>query len=806
MSQLKLAQTLGVNRQTIVAWELSKNPPKDRTRVLELARILDLDDREANILLAAAFLDPLPLWYVPYHRNPMFTGREEILVELHHMLVPGRTTAVTQSQAISGLGGIGKTQTALEYAYRYRHSYSSVFWLQADSREIISLAYVQLAQELGLSERNETDQIHIIGAVKRWLKSKTHWLLILDNVQDLSMIKEFLPPGHQGYVLLTTRIQVTEPFAYARELGIMTEQEGTLFLLRRTKVLDLETSLNQATVEQYVAAARIWEVMNGLPLALDQAGAYILETGCSFSRYLDLYHQRYDELLKRRGKPIFDHPESAYNTILLSFERVEEASPIAANLMKLCTFLYPDVIPGEVISEGFLDLDPNLNLIATDSLALDEAVGVLRRFSLIHRNVNSQVFSIHRLIQVILKDQLNGDEQRQWAVRAVKAINSVFPNVSFETLLRCETYIPQAQACATLIEQWSMTFVEAVHLLRRTGHYLLLRGQYSEAEPLFHQARIILEQTLDHEPLDLAAVLNNLAEIYRLQGSYIRAEPLYQQALTILERELGSEHPSIGAVLNNLGLLYVNLEQYTQAEFFFQQALAIRERVLGPKHLDVAQSLNNLAWCYQFQEEYYDRAKKFCMQAIVICEENMQSEYAPVVMGYSLNTLAEIYLTQRRYAQVKLILQQAYEILEQTQNQEHIIMGITFKNLAKLLYAQRKYIEAESLYQKSLVIYEHALGPEHLEIASVLNDLAKLYKTQRKYAQADKLHQRILTIYDQTLGLEHPNAATALRNYASLLRKMKRNRDAIELEARAELIKANKGISSQSEQAKAEKG
>src|SRR5712692_10919868 len=113
MSQLELAKALGVNRQSIGAWELGKNPPKDRTRVLELARVLGLDDRETNVLLAAAFLDPLPPWHVPYHRNLLFTGREEILQELHRGLVPGTAAAVTQSRAISGLGGIGKTQTAL---------------------------------------------------------------------------------------------------------------------------------------------------------------------------------------------------------------------------------------------------------------------------------------------------------------------------------------------------------------------------------------------------------------------------------------------------------------------------------------------------------------------------------------------------------------------------------------------------------------------------------------------------------------------------------------------------------------------
>src|SRR5205823_2639473 len=154
--------------------------------------------------------------------------------------------------AISGLGGIGKTQTALEYAYRYREDYSAVLWIQADSRELLSSECAKLAQDLGFPERDEADQARIIAAIKQWLKSKTKWLLVLDNVEDFLMIEEFLPPGHRGCVLLTTRAhQVTEHIALVHKLEVFSEEEGMLLLLRRAGLLTLDAPLEQAAPGDY---------------------------------------------------------------------------------------------------------------------------------------------------------------------------------------------------------------------------------------------------------------------------------------------------------------------------------------------------------------------------------------------------------------------------------------------------------------------------------------------------------------------------------------------------------------------------
>jgi hypothetical protein len=152
-------------------------------------------------------------WNVPYRRNPYFTGREDLLSRLHELLHSGKAAALSQPQAISGLGGIGKTQTAVEYTYRSRADYQAVLWASAASRETLISDFVALAAVLQLPERDLADQGVVVAAVKRWLASNKNWLLILDNADDLELAAEFMPLESSGHILLTTRAQFTGAIA-----------------------------------------------------------------------------------------------------------------------------------------------------------------------------------------------------------------------------------------------------------------------------------------------------------------------------------------------------------------------------------------------------------------------------------------------------------------------------------------------------------------------------------------------------------------------------------------------------------------
>src|SRR5260221_6904628 len=188
--------------------------------------------------------------------------------------------------------------------------------------------------------------------------------------------------------------------------------------------------------------------------------------------YQTLHPPRRKDLLQRRSKLRSDHPEPVGTTWSLSFQKVEQATPAAAELLRLCAFLDPDAIPEDIITEGAAEAGPMLQPVAADPFQLNEAIEVLRTYSLIKRNAEAKTLNMHRLVQVVLKDGMDNEKQREWAERAVKAVNAAFPEVEYNTWPRCQACLPHALACAALIEQNRFTFREAARLLSEVGRYL----------------------------------------------------------------------------------------------------------------------------------------------------------------------------------------------------------------------------------------------------------------------------------------------------------------------------------------------
>ena len=230
----------------------------------------------------------------------------------------------------------------------------------------------------------------------------------------------------------------------------------------------------------------------------------------------------------------------------------------------------PDQIPLELITNGASHLGPaSADLLAEakdDPLVLDELLEPLTRYSLIRRDVDAHSYSIHRLVQEVVKDELDAATSRLWAERAVRMVDASFPFDEVAPWPQSQRYLPHALLCATAIAYENMQFVEAGNLLDSVGVYFSNRGQYHEAEPLYQCALAIHERVLGPEHPDTANSLNNLALLYHDQGKYEQAEPLVQRALAIHERVLSPEHPDTAAILNNLALLYHDQGKYEQAE------------------------------------------------------------------------------------------------------------------------------------------------------------------------------------------------------------------------------------------------
>ncbi len=573
-------------------------------------------------------------WNVPSQRNPFFTGREDMLSQLYQALRAENAVALSHPQGISGLGGIGKTQAALEYAYRYRTEYDAVFWVRADSAIALFSGFVGLARLLEIPERDEKDQNIIVEAVLRWLRTNTRWLLVLDNIDDLKIAEPFLPKAGPGHILLTTRAQALSGIAERLEVQKMEPETGALLLLRRAGILPLQATLDMAIEDDRSVAHEISQELDGLPLALDQAGAYVKETPCPLPDYLARYQTRRSDILRVRGSFDQNYPASVATTWSLSFEKVSQANPAAPELLHFCAFLAPDAIPEELLTAGSAYLGTILAPVVTNPLQFDQVCKEVLRFSLFQREADERTLTIHRLVQAVLRDRMPPEVQRQWMQRAIPTVNAVFPEVEHATQTQCERLLPHALVCAALIEQEQFSSSEAVRLLNQTGEYLHYRGRYQKAELFYQQALAIWEKQLGPEHPQTAASLNNLAVLYDNEGKYALAEPLYQRVLAIWEKQLGPEDLLTAQCLYKLANLYRRQGRYPQAELLYQNALAIREKQLGPEHPDIAEVLHDFATCREAQD-HAQEALSLYRHALAVREQKLGINHPKTIETYT---------------------------------------------------------------------------------------------------------------------------------------------------------------------------
>lgn len=419
MTQKQLAAKIGVHVNTVWAWERGDYLPETRGFLLEIANQLSLSDFETRQLLEASLTEnpSLPYWNVPYQRNPFFVGRKDVLHHVHQMLQEQRRENRVASCALSGMGGIGKTQTALEYTYLYFQDYAAVLWVNANTRERVSASFVSIANILNLPQRTESNQCTVIAAVIAWLNSHSDWLMVIDNVEDIEMIKPTLPSARQGTLLFTTRLHTLGTLAPVMVLEPLSLQEGAHLLLCRAHHLDERQVLRHISPEMEALAQRLAEAMDGLPLALDQAGAYIEQTHCSLREFLHLFEAYPVQLLSERDA-YADHPFSVVKTFAQAFEKLQQKQPVAAQLLMLCCFLAPDEMAEQVFTRHADDLELSLQGAVSHPLCMNAIFKELLASSLIRRHSHNQTISVHRLVREVLKARMTEAQRREWNERA----------------------------------------------------------------------------------------------------------------------------------------------------------------------------------------------------------------------------------------------------------------------------------------------------------------------------------------------------------------------------------------------------
>ena len=529
-------------------------------------------------------------------RNLVFTGRQDLLDQLQASLSPGQATAVVQPQAVHGLGGVGKTQLALEYAHRHRGDFDLIWWITAEQPAVIPGQLVALARRLGIPEAPQ--QAETVQLLWDELRQRDRWLLVFDNVEDAADVRPWWPPD-SGRVLVTSRSPTWTGLTAVIPLDVLPRAEAVAFLQRRLGSND-------------PALAALAVGLGHLPLALEQAAAYLDETAIDIGDYLGLLATHAGELFAA-GRPTTTEQTIA-TTWTLALQRLREQAPAAEDLLTLCAFLAAEDIPRS-LPAGHRDLLPErLAAAVASSPAYQQAVGQLRRYALV--KTNGDALSVHRLVQLVVRDQLDPDQLQAWMSTALSLVHTAFPAdpTDSATWPSCARLLSHALAVIDHAEAAGANPETTVRLLNRAALYLWERADHDQARALLERALTAWEARLGADHPDTAATLNSLGLVFHDQGDLVAARTYHERALRIREIRPGPDDPDTGRSLNNLANVLRDLGDLDQARDLLERALVVFEARYTADHRDTTWTMHNLGLVLHDQGDlataraYHERA------------------------------------------------------------------------------------------------------------------------------------------------------------------------------------------------------
>jgi tetratricopeptide (TPR) repeat protein len=695
-----------------------------------------------------------PIWRVPYNRNPNFTGREAELTFLREQLISGSPTALTQ--AISGLGGVGKTQLALEYIYRHAGDYDLVWWIRSEEPATLAADIADLATPLELPQAEMAEQVSKVQAVRQKLGQFTGWLLVFDNAGRSEDISPYLPQGSGGHIIITSRNDVWQRLAQKVSMKPFDRAESIKFLVKRTEK------------EDEAGANILADELGDLPLALEQAGAYIEETGRSLSDYVELFRTRRIDLLKSQTAPV-NYPDTALTAWDLSMQQVSEESSEAVSLLNLFSFLSPDDIPCMLLAQKNDHLPSPISRAISDPLIKDKAIASLKRYSLVH--LSGDGFSVHRLVQAVVRKHLPADKLKCYCNAAVELVSAAMPSdtTDHRSWPICGRIAPHALAVWAHSEDLKVADKATAGLLNKLGLYFFCIAEYQNAKPVLEQTLEICRKVLGEEHPDTTSSLNNLGSLLQAMGDNAAARPYYERTLEIRRKVLGEEHPDTATSLNNLGFLLQAMGDNAAARPYYEQALEICRKVLGEEHLDTTSSLNNLGGLLQAMGDNA-AARPYYKQALEIHRKVLGEEHPDTAT--SLNNLGFLLQAMGDNTAARPYYEQALETRRKVLGEEHPDTAASLNNLGFLLQAIGDNAAARPYYEQALEIRRKVLGEEHPETARSLNNLAVLLQAMGDNAAARAHYKQALEIRRKVLGEEHPETARSLNNLGVLLQAM----------------------------------
>jgi len=731
----------------------SKDLAADAAKIL-LIRIDKCDSsREISYDTKVRYPSSLPENHnIPYLRNIYFTGRDDTLRKISERFTDGQAISLTQS--ITGLGGLGKTQIALEYAYRYCSKYNCIWWVPSETEATMLTAYRNFAHKMKLvSDQEQDDYEVIINKVLTWMDTHSKWLFIYDNADNISADTKWWPRNNRENILITTRNRrgyIGEPL----NISEFTKDEAAAFFEKRTGI---EGNRDDALV--------LSERLGYLPLALEQAAAYIRNTGCTYAKYITLL-EKYGLKLLERIDGVIAYKQPVTVTWQISIDMINNEA--AQQIMYLCAYLASDGIDAEIFTENKDLLSELLKEELSDELAALDIWSELTKYSLLGQQ-DGALYSMHRLLQEVVRDKVKDDPQ--WA-RYCLAVMYEIHEFTYETQARFISLLPHVKSFVTnsesiLTDDEEQKAIAYLCMVSGSGEDDL--ANYPQALEWYFKASAIREKVLGLEHTDTAISYNNIGVVYDNQSEYDNALEWYFKALAIYEKILGLEHPNTATSYNNIGMVYYRQGDYDNALQWYFKALPIREKVLGLEHPDTATSYNNIGMVYYRQGDY-DNALQWSFKALTIKEKKLGLEHPSTATSY--NNIGGVYDSQGEYDNALQWYFKALAIREKKLGLEHPSTATSYNNIGNVYKRQGEYDNALQWYFKDLAICEKKLGLEHPDTATSYNNIGSVYDSKGEYDNALQWYFKALAIYEKKLGTNHPSTKITRENIEITKSKM----------------------------------
>jgi tetratricopeptide (TPR) repeat protein len=651
-------------------------------------------------------------------RNRNFTGRLDLLARMRSRLAGGGPSPAV---ALHGMGGVGKTQLAAEYARRHQDDYRNAWWIPAEDATLINQNLAELAERLGVG--GGMDVPYAARAALAALGERDDWLLVFDNVEQPQLLASFLPSGN-GHVIVTSRNPNWGGFADGVEVDVFDRAESVALLRRRVPAVDEP------------AADELADELGDLPLALEQAASYIEQTRIPARDYLGLFRTRREDMLSWEDVAASGRRLDAVWS--LSTEKVERRDRAALALLRLCAHLAPEPIPVDVFTGCPERLPPPLDAAAADEVRLNDAITRLLGFSLLRRSPEGLI--LHRLVQAGTRSALPRSERRGWVEAALHPVAAAVPGDVWNNPASWVTWrplLPHVQAVVDHADAEGVETEEVRWLLDRCATYLETRGEAGTARPLLKRAHALAERVLgEDDPSTLVSASNRARNLAAL-GSLEKARDILEDTLERSRRVLAFEHPITLTVASNLASVLRSLGDVETAFRINNDVFAYRRRVLGSDHPDTL--------------------------AAAPCQAR---DLAAVGSREEARRLHEDTLARRR----------------QVLGEDHPDTLASLSGLAAVLRSTGETAVARSLDEKALGQYRRVLGDDHPHTMACMSSLARDAAALGDVRAARELDEESFTRRRRILGEDHPHTLLAASLLVESLRAAGEGEKALELD------------------------